>query len=416
MAVRTKPSWAVPLVLLALGGSAGAAEAVTRATTRPAATRPTTLVVAAGSVDRRDSIVTFDIAAGTLGPSCLLSDPVSRESVPLQIGPDGKATFQLSDLKAGQTRTYAITVPTTPPPDAAVVAERTATGVDIRSGTQLAVGYRGEKGEPPPGFEPQYARGGYLHPLVTPAGVTVTDDYPVIHKHHHGVWAPWTKTEFEGRKPDFWNMGTKTGTVEFVRVTGTWSGVAAAGFAAEHRFVDLTAKPEPKVALNETWRVDVYATPGGPYRLLDLALVQTCASDSPLKLPKYQYGGLGVRGPGSFNGADQSRFLTSEGKDRSTGNDSRARWVANAGVTQGRQAYVAVLCAPDNFRAPQPVRLHPTEPFMCYAPPIAGDFVIEPGKPYVARYRIVAGDGEPDPAELNRLWADYADPAVVVTR
>ncbi|GIT77905.1 MAG: hypothetical protein Ct9H300mP32_2870 [Verrucomicrobiota bacterium] len=39
----------------------------------------------------------------------------------------------------------------------------------------------------------------------------ITDDYPHNHKHHHGIWFPWTNTIFEGRKPDFWNMGNGTG-------------------------------------------------------------------------------------------------------------------------------------------------------------------------------------------------------------
>lgn len=43
---------------------------------------------------------------------------------------------------------------------------------------------------------------------------------------------------------------------------------------------------------------------------------------------------------------------------------------------------------------------------------------IEPGLPYVVRYRYVANDGEPNPDALNRLWNDYAYlPAVtVITR
>ena len=47
------------------------------------------------------------------------------------------------------------------------------------------------------------------------AGRVITGDYPPDHIHHHGVWFAWTKTEFEGRHPDFWNMGDGTGTVEF---------------------------------------------------------------------------------------------------------------------------------------------------------------------------------------------------------
>ena len=55
---------------------------------------------------------------------------------------------------------------------------------------------------------------------------------------------------------------------------------------------------------------------------------------------------------------------------------------------------IAILCHPENFRAPQPMRLHPKEPFVCYAPSQLGDWAIEPGRPYVSRYRFVVKDGK----------------------
>jgi hypothetical protein len=69
-----------------------------------------------------------------------------------------------------------------------------------------------------------------------------------------------------------------------------------------------------------------------------------------------------------------------------------------------------------NFRAPQPVRLHPGKPYFCFAPMILGDFAIEPGKPYVSRYRYYLHTGEPDQAVNERIWNDYADPPQVVAR
>ena len=83
------------------------------------------------------------------------------------------------------------------------------------------------------------------------------------------------------------------------------------------------------------------------------------------------------------------------------------------GEIDGAKAGLAILCHPDNFRAPQPMRLHPTEPFFCYAPQQSGDMEIKPGNTYVSRYRFVVHDGPPDKAELDRLWNDFAKPPVV---
>src|SRR5207244_6787804 len=136
----------------------------------------------------------------------------------------------------------------------------------------------------PAGYDSALQRGGYVHPLLTPSGTIVTDDYPPKHKHHHGVWSPWTKTRFEGRSPDFWNMGEKTGTVEFVDFGPSWGGPIAAGFSAKHRFVDLGAKPDPKAALDETWNVGVYRPFQGipAYHVYDLISTQTCPVGRPL--------------------------------------------------------------------------------------------------------------------------------------
>jgi hypothetical protein len=42
------------------------------------------------------------------------------------------------------------------------------------------------------------------------------------------------------------------------------------------------------------------------------------------------------------------------------------------------------------------------------APSQGGDWAIEPGKPYVSRYRILAVDGPADAAWCEAQWAAYA--------
>lgn len=74
---------------------------------------------------------------------------------------------------------------------------------------------------------------------------------------------------------------------------------------------------------------------------------------------------------------------------------------------------MGILGAADNFRAPQPVRLHPGEPFFCFAPSQGGTWAIRPGQPHVARYRFALTDGEPDAELLNGLWDDFARPLAV---
>ncbi|HEX8913899.1 MAG TPA: PmoA family protein [Humisphaera sp.] len=382
--------------------------------------RANEVTVSAGAIDRPETIVTFPADPALAGSYPELAAE-GGPTTPLQYTPDGRGVFVARGLKAGESRTYRVMlVKRSEAPADRAVADWKGGAVRVTADGRDVLIYRGEKTKTPAGIEPIFARGGYIHPLVTPGGVTVTDDYAPGHKHHHGVWAPWTATRFEDRKPDFWNMGQGSGTVEFVGLDKAWSGRVTAGFSSNHRFVDLSAKPDPKPALNETWRVDAYALSAGKdapkFHLFDWQSTQTTASQAPLLLPKYYYGGLGVRGHAQWDGATNSQFLSSEGKTRKDGNETRGKWMAIYGKVDGKPGYIAVLCAPGNFRSPQPIRFHPKEPFMCYAPQQLGDFSIEPGKPYVMRYRFVVGDGEPVKADLDRLWEDYANPVKVEVR
>lgn len=290
---------------------------------------------------------------------------------------------------------------------AEITAKREDKQIVIRDGTLEILRYQAEPGELPRADIPQaYARGGYIQSIRTPSGRIITDDFPANHLHHHGIWTSWTKTGFEARKPDFWNMGAETGTVEFVAIDQVWQKDAKAGFQTRHRFVDLTAKP-PKVALLETW--DIRVSSGDGRFIIDFTSTQTCATDSPLKLPAYHYGGFGFRGNFAWNGAENCRFLTSAGlTDRTKVNQSREKWCWIGGKLDGETCGITLLNHPGNFRFPQPIRAHPSEPFFSFAPQQLGDMEIVPGEKYITRYRFVISDGEPDIEATEKLWRDYA--------
>jgi len=268
--------------------------------------------------------------------------------------------------------------------------------------------YQAAPGEfPRQNIKELFRRGGYLHPIRTPSGKVVTDDFPSNHVHHHGVWWAWTKTEFDGRAPDFWNMGDGKGRVDFVGIEKTWNGATDAGFISRHKFVDLSAA-QPATVLNETWEVRLHNARDN-VRIFDLTSTQECATDKPLKLPEYHYGGIGFRGHWDWNGKTNAHYLTSEGiTDRVEGHGTRARWCDISGFVGGQLAGITILCHPNNFRAPQHMRIHPSEPFFCYAPPKGRDMEIAPGKKYVSRYRFIVHDGAPDKALIERIWNEYA--------
>jgi hypothetical protein len=380
---------------------------------------PLYAVVNAGSLDRKNSLVSFAFEKGSASKSYVLRDEAGNR-LPLQVDTDGIGTFVLPELKAGSSRRYRIEVlsrKTAGTSSVSLSSEHDR--LTITANNRKVLTYQSKTGELPSwDIKPVFRRGGYIQSVYTPSGRLVTDDFPPDHYHHHAIWFAWTETEFQGRRPDFWNVDEGTGDVEFVALDGSWIGPVHGGFKSRTRYVDLSA-PRPTTVLTEQWLVRVYNVAAGakPYAIFDLVSTHECATSSALVLPEYRYGGLGFRGNRQWLPKDNCFFLTSEGKDRSNGHATRARWCHIGGRIDGELAGIAIMDHPSNFRAPQPMRINPDQPFFCYAPSQMGPWSIEPGKPYVSRYRFVVQDGAPDKAELDRLWNDYATPAqVTLTR
>jgi len=273
--------------------------------------------------------------------------------------------------------------------------------------------YQMEAGDVPEGVDAVFKHGAHLHPIYSPSGRLVTGNHPEDHRWHRGVWMAWTKTEFGDSHPDFWNMG-KVGAalaaeVRFGSLTKSWSGPESGGFISQHVFLDHSHAPDQKV-LNETWEVSVSQQQLSDKltNIIDLTSTQTCATDMPLKLPKYHYGGLGVRGNLAWNPVEAVTMLTSEGHDRLKGDSTKGKWVHIGGQVDGAPTGMAILIHPSNFRFPQPLRLNPKNPQLCIAPSQDGDWSIEPGKPYISKYRILVFDGAPDAKWIEAQWQLYA--------
>jgi len=335
--------------------------------------------------------------------------------LPIQREEGGQVSFMVPSLPKGTSANYELVSGGGSDSGSSVKAVRADKKLKVSLGDRPLLEFQAEPGAfPRDDIKELFRRGGYIHPVLSPSGKMITDDFPPNHIHHHGIWWSWTKTEFDGRHPDFWNMGDGKGKVDFVAMDKSWSGPVHAGWTARFQYVDLTAT-QPTVAVRELWEVKVYNT-ARPEQgwIFDLVSTHECASDKPLKLPEYRYGGLGLRGNRAWNGKENTHFLTSEGiTDREKGHATRARWCDMSGSIDGSQAGITIFCHPENFRAPQPMRIHPDEPFFNYAPMQAGDMVIEPGKKYVSRYRFFVHDGPPDKAAIEAIWNDYAHPARV---
>lgn len=369
-----------------------------------------TFTVSAGKYNRKNALVSFPVPAKLTKKSLYVRDEQGNKFT-LQVDKHQTGCFFIPYLQAGQEKKYVIES-----------GKSNADYVNLQQEQQQlhfsrqakpVLSYFAREGKPPRNdIDSVYIRGGYIHPVYTPSGKIVSDDFPPNHVHHHGIWAAWTKTEFMGRKPDFWNVKDGTGRVEVVKLETSWQGPVHGGFQATNSYIDLTGTNPVKV-LDETWEVKVYNSPYPQYHIFDLSITQNCATDQPLKLPVYHYGGVGFRGNRQWDGEENTVFLTSEGKNRKEGHGTKARWCHIGGKVDGSLAGITIMDHPKNFRSPQPMRIHPTEPFFCYAPSQDGDWQIAPGQTYTATYRFVVYDGAPNVEEIEQLWNDYAFPPEV---
>jgi methane monooxygenase PmoA-like len=374
---------------------------------------PITVEIGAWAAARKGTPVRWKAPDGLALPAAwmLVSAEGGKEvTVQGEAGRDGSVFFLLDrDLKTGEKRRYRIE------PAAQSAAQARAECADLggkhlvlRAGGKDVLRYNNAVVEPPTGIEPVFARSGYIHPVWTPSGLVISNDFPANHKHHHGIWMPWTKAEFEGREVNFWEQGYGLGKVECTALDEKVSGPVFGGFRARHRFLDLKAPGGPKPVLDETWELKVYAV--DRQFLADFTSIQSTAGESPLLLKEYRYGGFGFRGAAEWEGKEGVEFLTSEGKTRANGHATRARWCLLRGKVGGKPCAIGFLCHPSNFRFPQRMRIHDTEPFFNFTPCQVGDFAIERGKPFVSRYRIVVADGALEPEEMESLWLEYAEP------
>jgi hypothetical protein len=385
----------------------------------------TTITVEAGKHTRIDtpvSIALDEIPMGSIRGTIGLVEvkPLGPVPVATQIEPgDSPRLWWIltGTTPAGSKRTYQFMTGLVKPlvVEATVQVTKDDSILQIRQGDTKILQYNHAPVPPPEGKNPLYTRSGFIHPLWSPTGDVLTEIHPPDHIHHVGIWMPWTKTKFKGKEVDFWNLAGGTGTVRFVKFLSTASGPVYGGFKAEHEHVALKTADGEKVVLREEWDVRVYNI-GGPkkgYWLWDFVSRQRCVADSPLYQVKYRYGGFGFRAASEWEG-ESAMYLTSEGKTRKDGHATRARWCEAAGAIEGKWAGITFLSHPKNFRHPEPMRIWPSgHVFFNWAPSQAGDWVMEPGKEHVFRYRQYVHEGKVKVADAERMWRDFAEPPKV---
>ena len=385
-----------------------------------------TIKIEAGQYDRIGVPVRCPVPEGIPAnhPFILISND-TNERVPTQLDKSTDypmVTWMLEQpLYSDQSRSYRVVlVDGIPKRIQRVSTEQSDGAIKVRVGEKPVLEYNVDIRPCPDPAQAVYARSGFIHPVYDPAGNVLTDDFPPDHYHQHGIMFPYKRTTFRGDFVNFWEQSAELGNVFHREVTATVTGPVFGGFITGLDHVAFPETDKQVTALKESWRVQVYKSE--EVFLVDFTSRQQCATDDMLVIQKNHYGGFAIRG--RRNWREGGNFLTSESKDRSNGNHTRPNWVDIHGPVPSKadgadnasgdtHSGISIICHPDNFRAPQPVRLHPKMPYFCFSPMVLGEFNIEPQRPLVSRYRLVIHQGKIKPDEINRYYQDFGHPIKV---
>ena len=286
------------------------------------------------------------------------------------------------------------------------------------------VGFQFTTHYPPPGVDTSYKRSGYIHPVYAPHGQLLTRIDAPDHYHHFGIWNPWTKIQYKGNIYDLWNLVSKQGTVRFEKFNFMREEKTKSSFSALLNHIAFIGKENEKkevVIMTENQMITFHRpVKEKTHYFLDINIELIPATDSPVILKEYRYGGLGWRATEEWH-KDNSAVLTSAGLARKEADGSLAKWVVVEGALGEERGGMVWFSHPQNYNHPEPLRIWPEDSnkrgdmFVNFSPTKNKDWILEPGKKYTLKYRILVYNGSMlNKDKVESLWKDFANNSIKV--
>lgn len=347
-----------------------------------------------------------------------------RTEIPYQVENRGRRILNWlvkQEANSSSKRTYELIKGTPKPTEASVSISKENGALIISANHKNLLQYNYKTNYPPVGIDTAFKRSGFIHPLWTPKGQSLTRINAPDHYHHYGLWNPWTRVLFEGDTVDFWNLKDRQGTVRFADFVSINAGQVYGEYQTLHEHIAFSKQGE-KAAMNELQTVRIYQVEDNQnYYLADITIQLNCASDRPVILQEYRYGGLGWRATEKWN-KDNSETLTSEGKVRVEADGSNARWVIVQGSLDQDYGGAVMMSYPTNYNHPEPLRIWPEDSngrgdvFANFSPTKDKDWVLTPGNNYVLKYRFMVFNDKLSKEKAEIAWQDFAHPPKVSIR
>lgn len=229
------------------------------------------------------------------------------------------------------------------------------------------------------GAPEMYTRSCYVHPFYSLDGEVLTDDFPLDHLHHRGVFWTWPVVKVRGETTQTWHPASLR------QHFGRWLEREVEDGAAVLKVENDWKLGGKEIVAKEIVTFKVHPA-NGVGRAIDVEIALE-AVGGPMELggaPESNkgYGGLSLRGAPGFKGA---ALVTDKGPQEEDAVNTAFLWADVSTEEHG----VAIFVAPDHPDRPLPwlIRnsyagfLNPSWPGLAGA-------VLEPGKPVVLKYRL----------------------------
>lgn len=267
----------------------------------------------------------------------------------------------------------------------------------LREGDQPVLVYKHGKTSLP-GVRAAGVRSSYVHPIYGLDGEVLTDDFPVDHYHHHGLFWGWPHVKVGDREYDLWKMvGIR---IEFERWLAKEATADRATLAVANGWY-----VRDKRVMKEDVRLDVHpATADG--RNIDVTLTWTPTQD-PITLGGAEgksYGGLSLR----FAPRTGTVITVPSGRAAEDLLITKLPWAdlsakfADAPSTSG----AALFVAPKHPGFP-PEWMTRDYGLLAVGWPGIEPKTLAPGESVTCRYRMWIHRGTPDAADIQEAYDSY---------
>jgi len=237
----------------------------------------------------------------------------------------------------------------------------------------------------------------YVHPLFGLDGEVLTDDFPADHLYHRGLYWAWPHVRVGDREHDLWSLrGIRQ---EHVRWISRECLPGRALLAAENAW-----KADGRTILREEIRIIARGESAGGRAIdLDLTLTPVERAVTLQGAQGKSYGGLSLR----FGPRAKTLITTPDGRTPDDLLVHPLPWADLSGdLAQGRMSGAAVLVHPSHPGFP-PTWMTRHYGLLAVGWPGVAARTLAPGVPVALRYRVWVHRGNPDAAEIGRMWEEY---------